>query len=195
MVLWEITLATAYFLGLKRTYKLALKIQRRLVSPKHPRIRQFLRGRTRSIFDVAVKVHQNVQHQDIEVGKNFGNRILQWLNQMKPSAEIREHQDGAITGMKMIKQVSNSYLKHRASPRAVISQKFDQYMSITSSIRRWPKPFPTFAMIMRQPKPAGTKIQYRQYSICGSEAMETNYRRGSFDCVIREDILQWMLRS
>ncbi|XP_022159444.1 uncharacterized protein LOC111025863 isoform X2 [Momordica charantia] len=165
MVLWEITLATAYFLGLKRTYKLALKIQRRLVSPKHPRIRQFLRGRTRSIFDVAVKVHQNVQHQDIEVG------------------------------MKMIKQVSNSYLKHRASPRAVISQKFDQYMSITSSIRRWPKPFPTFAMIMRQPKPAGTKIQYRQYSICGSEAMETNYRRGSFDCVIREDILQWMLRS
>ncbi|KAI3472557.1 hypothetical protein Pfo_029195 [Paulownia fortunei] len=42
MVLWEITLGTAYFLGLKRTYKLALKIQRKLISPKHPKIRQFV---------------------------------------------------------------------------------------------------------------------------------------------------------
>ncbi|KAM7491043.1 hypothetical protein LguiA_033964 [Lonicera macranthoides] len=42
MVLWEITLGTAYFLGLKRTYRLALKIQRRLISPKRPRIRNFL---------------------------------------------------------------------------------------------------------------------------------------------------------
>ena len=42
MVLWEITLGTAYFLGLKRTYKLALRIQRKLVSPKYPKIRQFL---------------------------------------------------------------------------------------------------------------------------------------------------------
>ncbi|KAK9120518.1 hypothetical protein Syun_018135 [Stephania yunnanensis] len=42
MVLWEITLATAYFLGLKRTYRLALKLQRRLISPRHPKIRQFL---------------------------------------------------------------------------------------------------------------------------------------------------------
>lgn len=39
MVLWEITMGTAYFLGLKRTYRLALKIQRRLICPK---IRQFL---------------------------------------------------------------------------------------------------------------------------------------------------------
>lgn len=44
MVLWEIALATAYFLGLKRTFKLALKTQRRLIAPTHPRIRQFLRG-------------------------------------------------------------------------------------------------------------------------------------------------------
>ncbi|RWW52743.1 hypothetical protein BHE74_00040826 [Ensete ventricosum] len=43
MVLWEITLATAYFLGLRRTYRLALRIQRRVVGPRHPEIRQFLR--------------------------------------------------------------------------------------------------------------------------------------------------------
>ncbi|RRT47631.1 hypothetical protein B296_00035692 [Ensete ventricosum] len=42
MVLWEMTVITAYFLGLKRTYRLALRIQRRLVGPNHPRIRQFL---------------------------------------------------------------------------------------------------------------------------------------------------------
>jgi len=42
MVLWEITLGTAYFLGLKRTYRLALRIQRRIVSPKYPKLRQFL---------------------------------------------------------------------------------------------------------------------------------------------------------
>ncbi|TKY70050.1 hypothetical protein E2542_SST06334 [Spatholobus suberectus] len=42
MVLWEITLGTAYFLGLKRTYRLALRIQRRIVSPKYPQVRQFL---------------------------------------------------------------------------------------------------------------------------------------------------------
>lgn len=44
MVLWEITLGTAYFLGLKRTYRLALRIQQRLISPKHARVRQFVRG-------------------------------------------------------------------------------------------------------------------------------------------------------
>ncbi|KAI3526684.1 hypothetical protein L1887_05945 [Cichorium endivia] len=38
MVLWEIALGTAYFLGLKRTYRLALHIQRRLVSSKSPKI-------------------------------------------------------------------------------------------------------------------------------------------------------------
>lgn len=42
MVLWEITLATAYFLGLRRTYRLALRIQRRVVGPRHPETRQFL---------------------------------------------------------------------------------------------------------------------------------------------------------
>ncbi|KAK9215019.1 hypothetical protein WN944_007022 [Citrus x changshan-huyou] len=42
MVLWEITLGTAYFLGMKRTYRLAFRIQGRVISPKHPRIRQFV---------------------------------------------------------------------------------------------------------------------------------------------------------
>ncbi|XP_038888705.1 uncharacterized protein LOC120078506 [Benincasa hispida] len=197
MVLWEIALATAYFLGLKRTFKLALKTQRRLVSPKHPRIRQFLRGRTRAVFDVSVKVHHTIQRQDIKVSTKLSSWISRWLNQMKPSAETHEHPNGTInTGMKMIKKVSNSYLKHQTSSRAVIGRKFDQYLSSTSSVHRWPKPFfPTIAMIMRQRKPAGTLNQYRQFSICGSDGLKTNYRRRSFDHGIREDIMQWMLQN
>jgi hypothetical protein len=42
MVLWELTAITAYFLGLKRTYRLALRIQRRLIGPNHPRTRDFV---------------------------------------------------------------------------------------------------------------------------------------------------------
>ncbi|PWA72250.1 Peptidase S8/S53 domain-containing protein [Artemisia annua] len=45
--------------------------------------------KTRSIFDVALKVHREVQQRDIEVGRNLGNWILRWLDKMKPSAHIR----------------------------------------------------------------------------------------------------------
>ncbi|KAL0553068.1 hypothetical protein IC582_006954 [Cucumis melo] len=197
MVLWEIALATTYFLGLKRTFKLVLKTQRRLVSPEYPRIRQFLRGRTRAVFDVTVKVHQTIQRQDIKFDRNLGSWISRWLNRSKPSAETQEHPNGTMnTGMKMIKKVSNSYLKHRASTRAVIGQKFDQYLSSTSSVHRWPKPFfPTIAMIMRQRKPAGIVIQHRQFSIRGSHGLKTNDRRRRFDHGIREDIMQWMVQN
>lgn len=49
MVLWELTAITAYFLGLKRTYRLALRIQRRLIGPNHPRIRDFVYRYLRSL--------------------------------------------------------------------------------------------------------------------------------------------------
>ncbi|KAL9450937.1 hypothetical protein AB3S75_012643 [Citrus x aurantiifolia] len=72
MVLWEITLGTAYFLGMKRTYRLALRIQGRVISPKHPRIRQFVHRRVCAAFDVALKFHRNIHERDIEVGRNAG---------------------------------------------------------------------------------------------------------------------------
>ncbi|KAG7011374.1 hypothetical protein SDJN02_26279, partial [Cucurbita argyrosperma subsp. argyrosperma] len=195
MVLWEIALATAYFLGLKRTFKLVLKTQRRLVSPNHPRIRRFLHRRTRAIFDVTLKAHRTIEHRDIKVGRNVSSWISQWLNRTKPSAGIHQHPSGTNTGMKMIKQVSNSYMKHQASTRAAIGQKVDKYLSFTSSVHRWPKAFPTIAMIMRQRKPAGTMNQHRQFSICSSEGMKTNYKRGRFEHGIRDDIKQWMIRN
>lgn len=55
MVLWEITLATAYFLGFRRTYRVALRIQRRIVGPRHPEIRQFLH-RCPSLLDFGVPI-------------------------------------------------------------------------------------------------------------------------------------------
>nr|ADE77427.1 unknown [Picea sitchensis] len=89
MVLWELTLVTAYVLGLKRTYRLALRLQRRLISPRHATLRQFVYRRTRNIFDIALSVHRNIQNRDIEMGRSIGNRILKWLDRIKPSANIR----------------------------------------------------------------------------------------------------------
>ncbi|KAH9321388.1 hypothetical protein KI387_016027, partial [Taxus chinensis] len=89
MVLWEITLATAYILGLKRTYKLALRLQRRLIPPRYLRLRDFAHRRTRNVFDIALSVHRNIQVRDIEMGRSVGNWILRWLDRIKPSAHIR----------------------------------------------------------------------------------------------------------
>jgi len=88
MVLWEITLATAYVLGLPRTYRLALRLQRRLIGSNHPRLRDFAYRRTKAVFTVALNVHKEVQRRDISIGRNIGNRILRFLDRMRPQANI-----------------------------------------------------------------------------------------------------------
>ncbi|KAI9126580.1 hypothetical protein K1719_002176 [Acacia pycnantha] len=50
MVLWEFTVATVYFLGLNQTYRLALKLQRKIISVKHPNICQFARRSSLKLF-------------------------------------------------------------------------------------------------------------------------------------------------
>ncbi|XP_058224475.1 uncharacterized protein LOC131333760 [Rhododendron vialii] len=172
MVLWEITLGTAYFLGLKRTYRLALKIQRRLITPNHPKIRQFVHGRTRAVFDVAVQVHQNIQQRDIEVGRSLGNWILRWLDQIKPSAQISVPPMG-----KRFSNTSNMTKHLTYSSLQKTPGRFQRF----SPRNIWPKPFPTIATIMRP----GTSIQYKRLS----------HRRGAFEGVIRKDIMQWMLQN
>ncbi|XP_057510631.1 uncharacterized protein LOC130793010 isoform X1 [Actinidia eriantha] len=203
MVLWEITLGTAYFLGLKRTYGLALKIQRRLITPKHPKIRQFVKRRTRAIFDVALKVHLNIQQRDLEVGRSLGNWILRYLDKMKPSAQIRSHSAAKLplsvsASTNMTKQLPNSsHLKTTGN-----FQKFrtggdiesDRHL-FTSSRNMWPKPFPTIAMMMRPAKPAGTNIQQRHLCFSGPDVSRLSQGRGGFEGVIRKDIMQWMVRN
>ncbi|XP_010499773.1 PREDICTED: uncharacterized protein LOC104777258 [Camelina sativa] len=193
MVLWEITLGTAYFLGLRRTYRLALKIQRRLVSPKHPKIRQFLHRRTRKIFDVAVSVHKNIQERDIEVGRNLGNWILRWLDRMKPAAQIRtrpelpHHTNSNLDKAKRLTEISR--------PKSHTPQNRESDRHLFSSLKHFRhNPFPSVSMMYQPPRPSGTSTQYRHYSDnLVASLIQPSYVTGSrFDGVIRKDILQWM---
>lgn len=203
MVLWEITLGTAYFLGLKRTYKLALRIQRRVITPKYPRIRQFVQRRTRTIFHVALKVHLNIQQRDIEVGRNLGNRILRWLDQMKPSAQIRRPSpekpaNDASANTNVTNQVTNtSHLKASGIGQTSRCQESCRHL-ITSARSTWSKPFPSIAMMMRPSRPAGIFSQYRHLSIQGAEISRPNYNIGGgcgFQGVFRKDIMQYILHN
>ncbi|PKA53046.1 hypothetical protein AXF42_Ash002027 [Apostasia shenzhenica] len=192
MVLWEIAVATAYFMGLKRTYRLALGMQRRLFGPRNPRIRQFLRRRTRAIFDVAVNVHQSIQQRDIEAGRNIGNWVLRLLNRMKPSAEIRFYPVDRCIYSPVPKQASI-----RTQP--LISQK--PYAKIAERLSRgrllfarWnmrpPKSSPTIAMMMLQPmRPLSmNNVQLRQ--LCCHTSL--NHGCSRFGGVFRQDIALWM---
>ncbi|KZV18201.1 hypothetical protein F511_20150 [Dorcoceras hygrometricum] len=196
MVLWEITLGTAYFLGLKRTYKLALKLQRRLISPRYPKIRLFAQRRTRDVFDVALKVHHNIQERDIEIGRNLGNWILRWLDKMKPSAQIRGNPPpGSNINTNATKQFSSPSQLNNNRGRF---QKFGARSGNQESGRKLftaarnltPKLFPTIAMTMRPP---GGNVQYRQLRAGGFDPFEGKY--GKFGCgdLIRNDIRQWMM--
>lgn len=196
MVLWEITLATAYFLGLKRTYKLALRIQRRLIGPKHPKIRQFAQRRTRAVFDVAVKVHTNIQQRDIEAGRNLGNWMLRWLDKMKPSAEIRG--SSPLIPRDGTKQLTESS-RLKTHPRTQNSKYQESDRQLFMSAKKfWRKSFPTVSMTMRSTRPSGIMTQYRQLSIVGPEmATSNNFKSGAsrFEGVIRKDIMQYLLRN
>ncbi|CAK8561727.1 unnamed protein product [Lathyrus sativus] len=196
MVLWEITLGTAYFLGLKRTYRLALRIQRRIINPNHPQIRQFLHRRTRSVFDVAIKVHQNIQERDIEVGRNLGNFILRWLDRMKPSAQIHggSPTNGASSSIRTTKlQAKYSNLK-RPSYYTLFKRGSNKRL-FTPSTSIWPKPFPTIASMLRPPNPAGTTTHYRYLSNYPRDAFRSNCNAYWPAGVIRKDIMQWMLQN
>lgn len=191
MVLWEITLGTAYFLGLKRTYKLALKIQRKVVSPKYPKTRQFLHRRTRAVFDVAIKVHRNIQDRDIEVGRNVGNFILRCLDRMKPSAQIRNRSNlpssGSSSKETMTKHATGTS-NHKPPGHSGLFKKDSDRHFFTSS-----KPFPSISRMMIPPNPAGTTIHGRNLSTYTPETFRQNYRVNWSGSVIRKDIMQWML--
>ncbi|XP_027362023.1 uncharacterized protein LOC113869758 [Abrus precatorius] len=195
MVLWEITLGTAYFLGLKRTYRLALRIQRRIVSPKYPKIRQFLHRRTRAVFDVAIRVHRSIQERDIEVGRNFGNFILRWLDRMKPSAQIRPPSNGGSRGESVAKNAApgTSNNNNKSSGNSgMFKRDSGRHFFISSRTG----PFRTAARTMPPPNPVGTTtIHGRHLSFYSPEAVRSNYRVNWSGGVIRKDILQWMLHN
>ncbi|KAJ6415516.1 hypothetical protein OIU84_004337 [Salix udensis] len=86
-----------------------------------------LHRRTRAIFDVALKVHLNIQQRDIEVGRHLGNRILRWLDRMKPSAQIRgslpvKPTNGAGSNTNATKLVTNNTSHLKAPSNGQTSQ-------------------------------------------------------------------------
>ncbi|XP_048320043.2 uncharacterized protein LOC107431174 [Ziziphus jujuba] len=203
MVLWEIALATSYFLGLKRTHRLSLRLQRRLISPKYPKTRQFVQSRTRTVFDAVVKIQRNIQEKDKEVRQNFGNWILQW---MKSSDQIQVHplampSPSASSSMSWTKQQAtkiSSQLKTHGSIHTLRNRLSDRLQSTRLKSLWNNKPFHGIAMMMRLPTPAAVKMtQYRNLFINGPEAVRRlNYTRGGFEGgVIRRDIGQWMLQN
>ncbi|CAN8285105.1 unnamed protein product [Cochlearia groenlandica] len=187
MVLWEIAVGTAYFLGLRRTYRLALKTQRRIVSPNHPRLRNFLYRRTHQIFDIALRVHKNVQQRDMEIGRNLGNWILRWLDRMKPSAQVllSKHTEPSLDKGKRLLEST------RLKPPHANTQSREVSRNLFLSLRNLrPKVFPIGSMMsIKPPRPTGTTTQYRNYGL-----VKPIYARGGFDGVIRKDISQWMAR-
>ncbi|XP_058747660.1 uncharacterized protein LOC131620555 [Vicia villosa] len=196
MVLWEIALGTAYFLGLKRTYRHAIRIQRRIINPNHSQIRQFLHRRTRSVFDVAIKVHQNIQVRDIEVGRNLGNFILRCLDRMKPSAQIHggSPTNGASSIIRTTELQAKSFNLGRPSYYRLFKRGSNKRL-FTPSSSIWPKPFPTIASMLRPPNPAGTSTHYRNLSIYPHDGFRTNCNAYRSEGVIRKDIMQWMLQN
>ncbi|KAJ6308452.1 hypothetical protein OIU76_018106 [Salix suchowensis] len=139
--------------------------------------------RTRTIFHVALKVHLNIQQRDIEVGRNLGNRILRWLDQMKPSAQIRRPSpekpaNDASANTSVTNQVTNtSHLKASGIGQTSRCQESCRHL-ITSARSTWSKPFPSIAMMMRPSRPAGIFSQYRHLSIQGAEISRPNYNIG-----------------
>lgn len=186
MVLWEITAATAYFLGLKRTYRIALRLQRRIVGPNHHRIRQFLHRRTRAIFEVAVSVHKNIQRRDLEAGRNLGSSLLRFLDRMKPSAQIR----GSPEKLPINTQPPNpNHSLGVDKPTDKISDRIDENRRLFTSFNKNIVPSP--AIMMMKPSKQAQNHHFSSNSVQNFTSF-LNYRRGYHDDVIRRDIAMWM---
>ncbi|KAK1285091.1 hypothetical protein QJS10_CPB20g01210 [Acorus calamus] len=216
MVLWEITVATAYFLGLRRTYRLALRIQRRIVRPNHPKLRQFLQRflrqfgavemalkehsfkRTRSVFDMALSVHRTIQVRDIEMGKSLGNWILRWLDRMKPSAQIRPappkniSNDGSIGRSGMASRQTHRAQKPTEKFTTGKTSGHLYYMPLNIH----PKILPGVGKMTQPAKISCMNNHYRHFSSYYTPNMpKLGYRSETYEGVVRKDIAQWMERN
>ncbi|WVZ78056.1 hypothetical protein U9M48_025827 [Paspalum notatum var. saurae] len=200
MVLWELTAITAYFLGLRRTYRLALRLQRRVIPPNRPRIRDFVYRRTRDIFNVAVSVHKNIQERDIEVGRSLGNAILRWLDRMKPSAEIRprlpEPPNGSSEKFRHLSGTNRNAGAQKAASKSSPHDSSGKMLFSRLNIR--PKSFPVLPT-MTQPNRISVSSQCRRISSYSRFPPATPFpsvtakRKGLMEGVFRKDIAQLMV--
>lgn len=141
---------------------------------------------------MAVSVHKNIQHRDIEVGRNLGNWILRWLDRMKPAAQIRTRPEpnSNVDKAKSLSESSRPKSNTTQSP-----QKRESDRHLFSSLKHF-QHSPTVSTMIQPPRPNGITTQFRHYSAgAAASLIPPSYVRGSgFDGVIRKDILQWMLQ-
>jgi len=153
---------------------------------------------------MAVKVHGTIQERDIEVGRNLGNRILRWLDRMKPSANIRGAPE-RLPGLNNFhsnttKQDVNHYQKRHGILQRLRTRNVDQgssgrHLLSTARIRNaWRRSLPSIAMMMRPRNPIGNITQYRQLCSKHSEPLAQSYS-GAFGGGTRKDIALWMQQS
>lgn len=102
--------------------------------------------RIRTVFDGAVSVYRTIQERDIEVGRNLGNRILRWLDRMKPEAQIR----GQSPPPPKINSNTTNQLNNQPKPT---DKKSDRHL-FTASRSILPKN-PTIAMMMQPARSIG----------------------------------------
>lgn len=149
--------------------------------------------RTRNVFDVALKVHLNIQKRDLEVGRNLGNWILRLLDRYKPSAQIRKQDGESMTNAK--KQISSSSILKMPESSQTLKKPKSSRQLFTSSTNIWPKQFPTISMMIKSSNPASNMIQHRHFGILTPVAPGPKYVRGWQGGVIREDIRRWLLQN
>ncbi|KAM7491041.1 hypothetical protein LguiA_033962 [Lonicera macranthoides] len=147
--------------------------------------------RTRAIFDVALKVHKNIQERDIEVGRNLGNWILRWLDRMKPSAQIRrEKLPPCSSGGGKTKTISTNSSNQRTTTGG--SQPLDRQLFI-STRDTWRQSYPSISVMMT--KPARNDTQFRHLFTGVAQARDLGWRRFGSEPVVRNDIRQWLLQN
>lgn len=152
--------------------------------------------RTRTIFDVVIRVHQNIQHRDIEAGRNLGNWVLRCLDRLKPSAEIRPPSPGRHPSRPLPDRASSYNGQPAAARQKPCGNLADKVSKGRLLFARWNSMAksssspPAVAVMMAHPaKSLGTNGQLRQ--LCG----HASGHRPRYGGVFRSDIAFLMQRN
>lgn len=92
--------------------------------------------RMKAVFTVALTVHKEVQRRDISMGRNIGNRILQFLDGMRPQANISgsvpqiEHTSNTKNQAQLLQQKKP---QKRSSTKKCSSDKMDNTTTMQAS--------------------------------------------------------------
>nr|AAC36173.1 unknown protein [Arabidopsis thaliana] len=150
--------------------------------------------RTYQIFDMALRVHKNIQQRDMVIGRNLGNWILRGLDRMKPSAQVLLPKNTEPSIDKAKRVLQSTRLKPHVNTQTPQNREVDR--NLFMSLRNFRSKYPIASMMMiKPPRSTGTTTQYRPYSVGESSLIKPIYARGGFNSVIRKDILQWMVQK